>query len=79
MITKDRIKELIKEHDEHPNIKLGGLNFYSTYMRIVLENKNIPSYQEWDCYTQEYRDIAFREADKLIKKALGEDICYDIS
>ena len=74
MITKDRIKQLIKEHDENPNPRLGGLNYYLTYMRILFENEGIKNFQEWDYgYTQEKRCKIFRETRELINENCSGD------
>ena len=70
MITLDKIKEYIKQNDTNPIPRIGGLNFYVTYMRIVLENENI-DLDTWDYkYSDEDRQLARQRVDTLIKKVL---------
>ena len=71
-ITKERIKELIREHDENPNPNLGGLNFYAIYTSIVLANEGIDLH-EWDnTYTDEMRHEAYKHIEPLISEAIDE-------
>lgn len=70
MITQERIRELITEHDERPNPQLGGLNSYATIMKIVLENEGI-DLATWDHdRSKAERDAAFERAYALIGQVL---------
>lgn len=60
----ERVREIIKQPY---NPKLGGLSFYTTYMKILLENEGI-TLEEWDnCLTDEMRHEAFKRTGELLE------------
>lgn len=72
MITRDRIRQLIEDHDRSPVKGLGGLNYYLTYMKILLESNGIKGFHEFDYdYTERERHEMFKETDKLLMAYLG--------
>jgi len=84
-ITKERIRELIKQHNEHPDPQLGGLNSYSTLTKIYMEHGGVkwlselscanamPGELVWDLLTDVERKRISSEADALISEVLSED------
>ena len=60
------------ENDNNPNPKLGGLNYYTTYMRMTLENEGI-DLNTWDwMYSDKERKRAWDDIENLIKETLEE-------
>jgi len=63
IIREDLIREIMPY-----NPKLGGLSFYTTYMKILLENEGI-TLEEWDnCLTDEMRHEAFKRTGELLEE-----------
>ena len=85
MITKDRIRGLIREHDECPNEKLGGLNLYATLTKMYMEHAGIKWFSVLSCRTPKSDEKVWdllpsyeieriqSEVDALIKEVLIED------
>ena len=71
-ITTERVLELIKQHDENPNPKLGGWNYMTTKYKMALENDGV-DWETWDGYkyTDKDRSESLDRIDLIIEKALG--------
>ena len=84
-ITKERIRELIKQHDEHPDPKLGGLNYYSTLSKMWMEHAGCKWFSElsclhpkpgelvWDLLPEKERDRIMAEVKTLVIEVMRED------
>lgn len=70
-IKLERVVELIEQHDKNPDPKLGGLNFYVTLMKIVLENEGTDLKTWDDCYTDEMREDAFKRVNPIIRETIA--------
>ena len=65
-----RIHEIVREGDPNRNPNLGGLSFYASYMKIVLENEGV-DLKKWDDeYTEKMRRVACQRTDELITQAM---------
>jgi len=84
-ITKERIRELIRQYDEHSDLHLGDLNFYATVTKIYMEHGGVKWLSElssrnpksdelvWDLLADAERRRISNEADILIREVLAED------